>query len=298
MGRLRWRWPIGAAALSVALAAYATTAGNPGAPEVGTPVEAGLDRPALPGQPPGVVKPQPGYRLEADVLMRSIPVDVRFSGARIVMFGSASRSGPATAGEGPLDIVAVFQGVRSPMMVRRKTRVWGLWLNTTSVAFEQAPRYYAVASTRPLEAIAPNAVLAENGIGLAQVSLPAVAGAAARIDPLNLDDFRAAAIDLGIESKRYIRKDDGISFVGQNLFRGEIDLPAIVPAGQIDVSVFLFRGGKVMMRSDSRVLLAREGFEQWVYQFADRHGFWYGVLTVALAAGIGLLSSFLVSLRR
>ena len=107
----------------------------------------------------------PPYRLEADVSMRSIPVDVRFSGARIVMFGSVNRTAPAAADTQPLDVVAVIQGARSRLTVRRKSHVAGVWINTQSVDFEQAPRYYAVVSTRSLELIASKAVLGENGIG-------------------------------------------------------------------------------------------------------------------------------------
>ena len=240
----------------------------------------------------------PSYRLEADVSMRSIPVDIRFSGARIVMFGSASRLGPPTADVGPLDVVAVVQGARSQMTVRRKSRVWGLWINTKSVEFEQAPRYYAVASTRPLESIAAPAVLAESGIGFEQVPISTALGEAAGISPRFLNEFRDAAIHLGIKGKQYRREDGGISFVGTSLFRGQIDLPANIPVGQLDVSVFLFRGGQLITRTDSRVNLARDGFEHFIYQFANQHALLYGLFTVMLAGAVGLAGSFLVSLRR
>ena len=214
------------------------------------------------------------------------------------MFGSVNRTGPPGVNEGPLDLVAVVQGARSQMTVRHKSHVWGLWLNTKSVVFEQSPRYYAVASTRPLEAIASAAVLTENGIGFEHVPISTALGEAAGIRPQLLNEFRDAAIGLGVRAKQYIREDGGIRFVGTSLFRSQIDLPASIPVGQLDVSVFLFRGGQVMTRTDSRVTLAREGFEQLIYQFANNHALLYGIFTVALAMGVGLLSSFIVSMRR
>lgn len=238
------------------------------------------------------------YRLETDVSMRSIPVDVRFSGARIVMFGSASRQGAAPVNAGPLDIVAVVQGARVPMRVHRKSNVWGVWVNTRSVAFEQAPRYYAVASTRPLEAIAATPILAATGIGFEQLPISTTWGEAIGVLPSLIDEFRAAAIETGIRKKHYVRQDGGIEFVGTSLFRGQIDLPANIPIGQLDVSVFLFRNGQVVARHDSAVTLAREGFEHVVYEFAHNYSLLYGVFTVALACCVGLASSFLVGLRR
>lgn len=240
----------------------------------------------------------PPYRLEADVSMRSIPVDVRFSGARIVMFGSADPVNQQAGDARPVDIVAVIQGVRSQLTVRRKSNVWGLWINTKSVAFEQAPRYYAVASTGPLESIAATGVLAELGIGFEQIPISSAFGGAAGTKPALLQEFRQAAIELGARKKRYVRNDRGIRFVGTSLFRGQIDLPANIPVGPLEVSVFLFRGGELIARTDSHVNLVREGFEQFIYQFANQHSFLYGLFTVVLAAGIGVVSSFFAQLRR
>jgi uncharacterized protein (TIGR02186 family) len=265
-----------------------------------TTVHAQTPRPAPSAYQPELTTKatNPTYRLEADVSMRSIPVDIRFSGARLVMFGSASKLGPANTDNRALDIVAVVQGARSRMTVRKKTNVWGLWINTGSVDFENSPRYYAIASTRRLEAIATPAVLAENGIGLEQITISLQRGEAAGIEPLVLNEYRQAAITLGIRQKQYRREDYGINFVGTSLFRGQIDLPATIPVGQLDVSVFLFRGGELLTRTDAKVNLARQGFEQFIYQFANANGMIYGIATVLLAVLIGSTASFIVSLRR
>jgi uncharacterized protein (TIGR02186 family) len=243
-------------------------------------------------------KPVTTYRLETDVSMRAIPIDVRFSGARVVMFGSATSIGPAPVDAGPIDVVAIIQGAPSRLTVRRKSRVWGLWLNTRSLDFDQAPRYYAVVSTRPLEGIAKTTVLAEYGIGFEQVPITATLADVSGVSAIQLDEFRDAAIHIGIRQRQYVRHDGGIAFVGKSLFRGQIDLPATVPVGQLDVSMFLFRGGQVVARHENRVTLARQGFENLTYEFAHRHSLLYGLATVALATLVGLASSYIVSLRR
>lgn len=248
--------------------------------------------PALPA------KPATTYRLETDVSMRAIPIDVRFSGARLVMFGSATTLGAAPVDAGPIDVVAIIQGAPSKLTVRRKSNVWGIWLNTRSIEFDQAPRYYAVVSTRPLESVAKTEVLAAYGIGFEQVPIAASLSGLAGVTAIQLDEFRDAAIHLGIKQKQYVRHDGGIAFVGKSLFRGQIDLPATVPVGQLDVSVFLFRGGQVVARHENRVTLARQGLENFTYEFAHRHSFFYGLATVALAVLVGLASSYIVSLRR
>lgn len=292
-------------ALLISLAVHITSAlsvvaqgSPPTAPAMEHATIAAFQQKSAEQDPSAVNAAAPSYRLEADVSMRSIPVDVRFSGARIVMFGSASRIGPPTPDAGPLEIVATVQGALSPFTVRRKSQVWGLWINTRSVDFEQAPRYYAVASTKPLEQISTPTVLAENGIGLEQSPISIALGDAAGLKPELIGEFRDAAIRLAVKRRHYVRQDTGIAFVGKALFRGQIDLPASIPVGQLDVSVFLFRGGQLIARNNSRVSLARDGIENVVYEFAQRHALLYGIFTVALAVLVGLASSFIVSLRR
>ena len=56
------------------------------------------------------------------------------------------------------------------MVVRRKSNVAGLWLNTASATFDNVPSYYAVASTRPIDEIAPEEFRALHGIGLSTSS--------------------------------------------------------------------------------------------------------------------------------
>jgi uncharacterized protein (TIGR02186 family) len=239
-----------------------------------------------------------GYRIEADVSMRSIPVNTSFSGARIVMFGSASKLGQPAINAGPMEIVAVVQGGRARMTVSRKSNVWGFWLNTRRIDFEQVPQYYAVISTRPLDAIATAQVLAENGIGFEQIPISTALGEAAGLKPALLQEFRSAAVELGVRKLNYIRQDGGIEFVGTSLFRGQLDLPATIPIGELDVSVFLFRGGQVVARTDSLVQLTREGFESFIYDSAHRHSLLYGLATVFLATCVGVASSLVVGLRR
>ena len=241
--------------------------------------------------------PGPAYWLEADVSMRTIPINVSFSGARLVLFGSANKAAIAPPDARPLDIVAVVQGPRSRLTVRRKTRVWGLWINTGTVIFNEAPRYYAVASTKPLNQIATEPILSSNGIGFSDVPMTGAADASAAQRPPALEDFRSAAIALGVRNHQYVRSDRAITFTGTSLFRGEIDLPANVPVGELAVNVYLFRGGELLARHDTHLTLERAGLENFIFTFAHQHAWAYGLATVALATAVGLISSLITGRR-
>ena len=120
--------------------------------------------------PPPVAKEAPGSRqqdikreqqpgakesIEADVSARNIAVTSDFNGTQIVVFGAVDGSQQPSAESGYYDVIIVVEGVPSRMVVRRKGNVAGLWLNTASVIFDNVPSYYAVASNRPIDEIAP-----------------------------------------------------------------------------------------------------------------------------------------------
>ena len=99
--------------------------------------------------------------LVTDISQHMISIQSNFTGAELLLFGAV--------GVGPSeerDIVIVVRGPDTPVVVRRKERIGGIWVNYGSAEIENVPGYYAVVSTGPLEAIAPPAVLERYGIGI------------------------------------------------------------------------------------------------------------------------------------
>ena len=74
--------------------------------------------------------------------------------------------------------------------MRRKGNVAGLWLNTASATFDNVPSYYAVASTRPIDEIAPEEFRALHGVGLKHLKYTPAVG---QSHPLSSEDIRSTA---------------------------------------------------------------------------------------------------------
>ena len=66
----------------------------------------------------------------------------------------------------PGEIIIVVRGPPGKAIVRRRHHVLGFWINTESAVFDNVPAFYATASDRPLERIAPEAVLKLHQIGI------------------------------------------------------------------------------------------------------------------------------------
>lgn len=230
-------------------------------------------------------------RVEADVSTRAIAITSAYTGAEILVFGAIENSRQPSAESGYYDVVVIIEGAPEPLVLRRKSRVAGLWVNTTSFAFNAVPSYYAVASTRPPDEFLDPADLDELGIGVEYARMAASAASAVRVSSAELFDYKAAVRRLKAEQNLFLADDYGVVFTGRSLFRCKIILPANVPVGPLTTRVLLFHDGKLLSRYQARVTLEREGIELWLHDFAFQRPFLYGISTVLLAIAAGLAAS-------
>jgi len=255
----------------------------------------GPRRPFAPSRPvPPLQTPQAGpvERIEADVSTRSVEVTTDFTGHEILVFGSIDNSQQPSDESGYYDVAVVVEGVPEPTVVRRKSDVAGIWINTSSIIFASVPSYYAIASTRPIDEIAGPNVLNKHAIGFAHIKMTPEPGYQWSFGEEELAAFKAAVIRLKRQEGLYVMEaKDGVTFIGRSLFRSTIALPANVPVGPLVARVFLFRDGEVISAHIARVTLERAGLERLLHNFAFRYPFSYGIFAVMLAVLFGLLAS-------
>jgi uncharacterized protein (TIGR02186 family) len=236
---------------------------------------------------------QPGAResVQADVSARNVAVTSSFSGTEIVIFGAVDNSQQPSAESGFYDVVIVVEGVPGRLTVRRKNNVAGLWLNTSSATFDLVPSYYAVASTRPLDEIAPEEFRSLHGIGFHHLRFKPAFGQAQALSTEDLKEFSEAIIRLKKNEGLYVQDQYGVAFIGRSLFRSSIELPANVTVGPFDTRVYLFREEKLLSQYSIRLNLEREGLERHLHGFAFAYPTLYGLMTVVIAVAAGLLAS-------
>jgi uncharacterized protein (TIGR02186 family) len=229
--------------------------------------------------------------VQADVSTRNVAVTSSFTGTEIVVFGAIDNSRQPSPEAGYYDVVVVIEGAPSGVTSRRKARVGGIWANTTSASFGGVPSYYAITSTRPLDEVAPEAVLIGYEIGLNQVRMVPVGGPQERLPAAELKEFRDAIVRLKKRDGLYVQDDYGVAFIGRSLFRATIALPANVTVGPFETRVYLFRNDKLLSQYAIRLNLEREGIERILHEFAFNSPFFYGLMTVLLALGAGFAAS-------
>ena len=71
--------------------------------------------------------------LVADLSKDLIAITTRFTGAEVLLFGSTNGIG---------DIIVVVRAPESQVVVRRKKRTGGIWINSDRVIFKNVPGFY------------------------------------------------------------------------------------------------------------------------------------------------------------
>jgi len=210
-----------------------------------------------------------------------IQITSNYTGSDIVVFGDIEGQQSA-AGR---DIVVVVRGPDTDIVVRRRDRVAGIWINHDAANFSGMPGYYYLASTRPLPAIAGASALAPYGIGLQNLQ-PDVVHSHHDYEP-----FRQAALRYLGREKLYAEAPGGVEFLSDTLFRAHVPLPASVARGQYNVEVFLFRGGVIESAQSTPLFIDQTGLERRLYNFARESPLSYGLAAVLMAVIMGWLSS-------
>ena len=139
--------------------------------------------------------------------------------------------------------MVVVRGPDTDITVRRRDRVAGVWVNRDAAKFEGLPGYYYLASTEPVDLIAPPRALARYGVGINYL-YPSATGSHHDARP-----FREAALRHLQKSGLYTEAPGTIDFLSETLFRTRVPVPAGVTRGQYNVEVYLFRDGALQKYS-------------------------------------------------
>ena len=227
-----------------------------------------------------------GERLVVSLSEHRVMVTSSFVGEELVLFGGVEQEGAPRPPAGGYDIVVTVIGPRQSAVTFRKERMLGIWVNSDSRVFEEAPSYLAVLSNRPLNAVAGSETLRRLQLGLDNIPLPQSASVNISAAGSN-DPFRLAFIRIKSDRGLYREVSNGVTFLAPALFRASIPLPAEVQIGTYEVDVRLFADGVALTRAPAPFEVYKSGFEQIVTSAARDHGVLYGLATAMMALATG-----------
>jgi uncharacterized protein (TIGR02186 family) len=220
------------------------------------------------------------------VSQTGVSITTDFNGTAIMIYGAAMRDSPAP--DWPLlHVIITIEGPPAPLVIRKKEKVAGIWLNRGAVEIASAPSFYAVATTGDIGDILSPAEDAKYDVTIPQ-TIKAVGYSA------DQGQYIAALQRIRAESGSYRLSRDTVLFLRQALFRTDITLPANLVEGLYKVRIFMTRDGQVVDMQESQIDVEKAGLERMLYRLAMDQPLIYGVISLmmAMVAGWGASELF------
>ena len=229
--------------------------------------------------------------LVPEVSQSDVQVRQGFTGTELLLFGAILDPQGQRAGQA-YDIVVVLKGPTTPIRVREKERVAGIWVNAESTAFRSAPSFFAVASSKPIADIVDErtAAIYELGTEFIQLSPSGV------IDVEEQQRFAHGLVDLRTRQGLYKQAIGGVEISEQVLYQARISLPSNVQTGTYTAETFAIARGRVIASAIAEVEVRKVGFERFIELFAQQQALFYGLLAVAMSVGMGWIAGRLFAL--
>lgn len=230
--------------------------------------------------------PVQAEEIVSGVSTSDVSITANFNGTAIMVYGAAMRMAPPP--DWPLlQVIVTVEGPATPLVIRKKERVAGIWLNRGAVQIASAPSFYAVATTGDLSDVLTPAEDAKY-----QISIPSTIKAVSGRED---EEAYVEALQRIRESAGQYRLAQGsVLLLRQSLFRTDITLPANLIEGAYRVRIFLTRDGKVIDMQQNVIDVQKTGVERWLYKLAIQQPLAYGVISLlmAMVAGWGASAMF------
>jgi len=238
--------------------------------------------------------PAKAEQVVAGLSQNRVSITATFVGSEILIFGAVKRDEPPPEDD-PLRVVVVVEGPKGPVTVRRKAKRYGIWVNTDAVVVDEAPSFYAVATSAPLrEAISQIDDLRHH------VTIPqAIRLVGEASETVNPRDFADAVVRIRSDAGLYSVQEGTVDLVEDTLFSTRIALPANLTEGTYRTRIYLTRGGYVASQYETQIAVQKVGLERWVFNLAHEQPLIYGLLSlfIAIVAGWGASTAFRMLLR-
>jgi uncharacterized protein (TIGR02186 family) len=233
--------------------------------------------------------------IEIGLSTDTIRITTDFSGEELTVFGAVDGIDRKVLRQGRYDIFLIMEGPRSDIVVRRKDRVAGIWMNVEDRDFKNVPQSYLVASTRQPRDITDRESLRRLGLDEAMTRIvPSQDGTDEdETEAVEGDDFSGAVIAIKNQRDLFALFPGNVRFLSQSLFRAGLQLPANIPLGTHRVRAYLFNGGQLVAQTSSPLRIAKDGMEVAVFDFAHEQPLWYGFACVLVALCVGWLGRVL-----
>ncbi|HUS54837.1 MAG TPA: TIGR02186 family protein [Thermohalobaculum sp.] len=225
-------------------------------------------------------------RVLAGLSQTHVSITTDFSGSEIFIYGAIKRDTPVPK-EWPLDVIVAVTGPLEPVIVRKKERRFGVWVNDAGVKVDAAPSLYAIATTGPYRD-----VISFTDDFRYKVGIEHLVRFIGETDDVEFrEGYPEALVRLRRAQGAYFERIGSVTVTEETLFETRIQLPANLVEGDYKTRIFLLRNKTVLDVFESSIEVRKVGLERLIYTMAQEQSALYGILSIVVALTAGWLAS-------
>lgn len=214
-----------------------------------------------------------------------VAITATFDGSEILVFGAIKRESKISPV--PLQVIVAVSGPSEPLLVRRKQRKFGIWVNTDTVEVDLAPSFYAVATSAPWDQVVTDTEDLRHKISINR----AIRSVGAPMHIENAQSFSDAVMRIRKKSGLYQLRENTVAVDQQTLFRTSIEMPANLTEGNYKTRIFLTRNGQVLSHFETDIAVRKVGLERFLFTLSRENPLVYGLMSLAIAIFAGWSAS-------
>lgn len=204
-----------------------------------------------------------------------VKITTGFTGDEVRIFGTKP---PGT------QPVIIVEGPHRDIVVRRKKKILGIWLNADSMAFKDVPTYYDFAWYETDRKDLDDAFREKEAVGLNYLKIEPKSK---RYTQADYKLFKDALIALNQQRGVFSDGVNHVENISDRLFRTSFHFPANIAKGEYKVRAFLLKNRQVIAEQELSLKVSQEGVAADVFSFSEKQSFLYGIFGVLIAALLG-----------
>jgi uncharacterized protein (TIGR02186 family) len=217
----------------------------------------------------------------------TVNIGLMYNGDYIYFFG--------TIPDPSADVIVKLTSIEEEtLVVNRKGKVALLWMNVKRFNIGGLPLLYKVHSTKPINQIVSPTLARELGIGYDVLKegmrLEPVRG---QVGPDDRDVVFDGIMRLKREANLYNIDEKRVEITSGRLFKHYFRFPPAAKEGTYRAESYIIKDLKLIGRGVDEVVIHKGGIESAFSRTAYGHPVIYGIVSVVVALGMGLLVGFL-----
>ena len=208
-----------------------------------------------------------------------INIETNFNGKEVIIFGLTDPS---------FDTILVIKGPNKNVKLSMKERLFGFWLETKKIIYQDIPSIFFVASSAPIDQILNEDVIIKKGLLFEKLILNIVTKRNF-INKKKLDYWNVNLIRLQKNKGLYHKYE--LKIVDEKLFQTRIFFPSSTIPGLYNVHIYQVYNKKIINEKNKRIIVKKTGIGDKIYQFAQKNPASYGILSILFAVFSGLAAA-------